>query len=292
MTRTITAMFDSRSEAESARSNLSASNIDANRVRIIDKSSASQAEPGGEGGGFWSTLKDAFMPDEDRYSYEEGVRRGGYLLCAQVEENQADEAIRILNQSNSVDFEQREQEWRKEGWSAYEGRGSTGFQAEERSQQVEEEHIPLVEEQLKVGKREISRGGARVRSYIEETPVHDQVTLREEHVDIERRPVNETLSTRDLNESDLLRERNVEMTEMSEEAVVAKEARVKEEVVVRKTAEEHVENIDDTVRRTEVEIDEGTRGAEHRSAFSSLDQNRQAPDPARQSPEGTTGDRR
>jgi hypothetical protein len=60
------------------------------------------------------------------------------------------------------------------------------------------------------------------------------------------------------------------MTETAEEAVVAKEARVKEELVVRKTAEEHVENIDDTVRRTEVDVDEGSRGSQDRSAFGSF----------------------
>lgn len=279
MTRTITAMFDSRAEAESARTSLSESNIDVSKVNIIDKNS-SQGGEGTEGSGFWATLKDAFMPDEDRYSYEEGVRRGGYLLCAQVNESQADEAIRILDQSNSVDFNQREQEWKSEGWSAYEGRRPSGFEAHNRGQQVQEEHIPLVEEELKVGKREVSRGGARVRSYVKETPVHEQVSLKEEHVTVERRPVNETLTTRDLNESDLLRERNVEMTEMSEEAVVAKEARVKEEVVVQKTADQHVEDVDDTVRRTEVEIDENTGGSDRRSAFSSLDGNREGTDPA------------
>jgi uncharacterized protein (TIGR02271 family) len=287
MTRTITAMFDSRAEAESARTSLSASNIEANRVKIIDKNS-SQGREGTEGGGFWATLKDAFMPDEDRYSYEEAVRRGGYLLCAQVDESQADEAIRILDQSNSVDFNQREQEWKSEGWTAYDGKRPAEFETQNRSQQVQEEHIPLVEEELKVGKREVSRGGARVRSYVEETPVHEQVALREEHVSVERRPVNEKLTSRDLNDSDLLRERDVEMTEMSEEAVVGKEARVKEEVVIRKTAEEHVEKIDDTVRRTEVEIDEGAGGPENRSAFSSLEQDRPAPDPVSRQPHEET----
>jgi stress response protein YsnF len=116
----------------------------------------------------------------------------------------------------------------------------------------------------------VNRGGARVRSYVKEVPVHEQVTLREEHVSVERRPVTDTLSAGKLDTTDAFQERNIEMTETAEEAVVAKEARVKEELVVRKTAEEHVENIDDTVRRTEVDIDEGLRGSEDRSAFGSF----------------------
>ena len=317
MSRTVTAMFDSRPEAEAAKARLNSSNIDADRVRIIDKSSTSSnsysSTSGGEGQGFWSSLKDMFVPDEDRHSYAEGIDRGGFLLCAEVDEDEADQAVRLLEESNSVDFEQREQSWRSEGWSGqYSGAtaggfagttaastgsnptgsqsfggqttgttgqsfgsqttGTTGqsFGTTDRSTTVDEERIPIVEEELRVGKREVSRGGARVRSYVKEVPVHEQVTLREEHVSVERRPVTDTLRAGDLNTADAFQERNIEMTETAEEAVVAKEARVEEELVVRKTAEEHVENIDDTVRRTEVDIDEGLRGSEDRSAFGSF----------------------
>jgi len=321
MSRTVTAMFDSRSEAEEARQRLSTSNIDADSVRIIDKStsgssSSSGSSTGGgqEDQGFWASLKDMFVPDEDRHAYGEGISRGGFLLTAEVDEDQADEACRILEQSNSVDFDDREAGWRKEGWSGYSagagtgafaGAGATGFGTDadegqsrmgtsaamtdsftgstgantgqsfagttgERSSTVAEERIPIVEEQLRVGKREVSRGGARVRSYVREVPVHEQVNLREEHVSVERRPITGETGAAGLG-ADAFQERNIEMTEMSEEAVVAKEAVAREELVVRKTAEEHVESIDDTVRRTEVDVDEGLRqGSEDRSAFGSF----------------------
>jgi len=269
MSRTITAMFDSRSEAEAARDQLTRSNIHADNVRIVDQSSASSGGTGGGSnadGGFWSSLKDAFMPDEDRYAYQEGISRGGYLLYANVDENQADEACRILDTTGSIDFDQRQEEWRSNGWSGYnaeqhgrtQGLGRT--QTAAGSREVEEEHIPIVEEQLRVGKREVERGGARVRSYIQETPVHEQVNLREEHVSVERRPVDRTLERGELDRAgDMLQERSIEMTERAEEAVVGKEARVREELVVKKTATERTEQIDDTVRHTEVEVDEGLR---------------------------------
>jgi len=265
-------MFDSRDEAEAARTRLVQSSIDADNVRIIDKSSSSSSASGASGHmqgtthgqGFWASIKEAFMSDEDRAGYEEGLRRGGYLLCAQVDEGRADEAIRILEQSNSIDFDQRQQQWRSEGWAGYTG----GTQARATgATTVEEGHIPVVEEQLIVGKRELERGGARVRSYVREVPVHEQVSLREEHVSIERRPVDERVSSQALNSGDLLRERTVEMHERAEEAVVAKEARVTEELVVRKTAEERVENIDETVRRTEVDVEGTGAGTGERSAF-------------------------
>lgn len=114
-----------------------------------------------------------------------------------------------------------------------------------------EESIPVVEEKLVVGKRLVEQGGVRVRSRVVEKPVRESVSLRDEEIDIERRPVNERVD----NPAALFKERDIRMTETDEEAVVGKEARVKEEVVVRKDADQHVEDVSDTVRKTEVEVD-------------------------------------
>ena len=275
MSRTITAFFDSRSEAEAARQRLTQSRIDADNVRIVDQSST--ATSGSHEQGLWASIKEAFMPAEDSHAYEEGMRRGGFLVCASVDEDEADEAVRLLDEASSVDFDERQNEWRNDGWQGFTGMTDTGVPSGagmgasgygvaasagagmgiDTDRTLAEERIPIVEEELKVGKREVTRGGARVRSYVREVPVHESISLREEHVSVERRPVDETLRAGDLDARDLLRDREIEMTETAEEAVVAKDARVVEEVVVRKTADQHVENIDDTVRRTEVEVDEG-----------------------------------
>src|SRR5687768_5183094 len=116
MSRTVTAMFDSRSQAEAARERLTQSRIDADDVRIVDQSTSSTSggTDTGEGQGLWSAIKSAFIPPEDSHSYEEGMRRGGYLLCARVDEDCADEAIRILDESDSVDLDERENSWRSE----------------------------------------------------------------------------------------------------------------------------------------------------------------------------------
>lgn len=276
MSRTVTALYDTREEAEAARQRLSAA-VDVESVRIIDNDSAD----GGQGRGS-SSLRNLNLTNDDRHAFGEGLRRGGVMLCAEVDSDEdTDKIIAILEETPSVDLDDRQQSWRSEGWAPYDGsseatRSSGAYQGQatafggDNRNVVEEERIPIVEEELKVGKREVARGGARVRSYITETPVHEQVSLREEHVSIERRPVNETLARGSDFDSDLLRERTVEMTETAEEAVVAKEARVREELVVKKTAEERVEQIDDTIRRTEVEVDESLRGAGDRPAFGGL----------------------
>jgi uncharacterized protein (TIGR02271 family) len=115
-----------------------------------------------------------------------------------------------------------------------------------------EQRIPLAEEQLRVGKREVGSGNVRVRSYVVERPVEEQVALHQESVNVERRPVDRPVSEAD----DPFRERTVEVAARSEEAVVGKDTRVREEVVVRKDASDRTETVKDTVRRTEVEVDD------------------------------------
>lgn len=114
-----------------------------------------------------------------------------------------------------------------------------------------EERIPVVEEELAVGKRMVERGHVRVRSRVVEKPVSEQVRLREERVDVERRPVNAPVADADR----LLRDRDVEFTERGEEAVIGKRARVTEEVIVHKDVGERTENVQDTVRHTQVDVD-------------------------------------
>ena len=269
MTRTITALFDDRADAEAAKNRLSAAHVDTGHVSIHDKTSPGFHATGRsttQDVGMWSSIKNAFLPDEDRHTYEEGVRRGGFLLTADVGEEHVDEVVRVLEEADTVDIDDRAQQWRSSGWDyapetgtgAGVSTGVSGYMAgtDDRRTDVQgEQSIPIVEEQLVVGKREVDRGGARVRSYVTEVPVHEQVRLRDERIDVQRRAVDRPITEAD----DAFRERTIDVTATGEEAVVGKTARVVEEVVVSKTASERVEEIDDTVRRTDVEID-GERG--------------------------------
>jgi uncharacterized protein (TIGR02271 family) len=115
-----------------------------------------------------------------------------------------------------------------------------------------EARLPVVEEELRVGKQAVETGGARVTSRVEETPVEEQVPLREERVEVERRPADRPVSEADLA---ALQEGTVEVRERREEPVVEKEARVTGEVGIRKEAEERTERVQDTVRRTDVDIE-------------------------------------
>lgn len=117
---------------------------------------------------------------------------------------------------------------------------------------VAEQRIPVIEESLQVGKREVERGGVRVETKVVEREVNEQVNLREEHVHVERKAVDRPVAPGDLT---AFREGTIEMTEHAEEAVVAKKARVVEEVVIGKEVSQKTQQIHETLRHTEVSVD-------------------------------------
>jgi uncharacterized protein (TIGR02271 family) len=274
-TRTITAIYDSEADANQARQRLVQTGLAEDDVRIVSQSltrSDVSTDTRDDDKSMWESIKDFFVgDDDDRSIYSESVRRGGYLLTARVDDRYGDEAITQLEETNAIDLDARAEQWRNEGWTGTSMQSdmasldttsvtSDTVTADSRAGDAlrsdEEQAIPIVREQLRVGKREVDRGSVRIRSYIVEEPVREDVTLREERVEVERRPVADL----DVNAAGatLLRDQTIEVSERGEEAVVAKEAVVTEEVVVRKTADERVETVDETLRHTEVDVDDTT----------------------------------
>jgi uncharacterized protein (TIGR02271 family) len=201
-----------------------------------------------------------FENDNDRtYAnhYAEAWRRGHHIVVADVESAQADRAVEIMNRYGTVDLDRRTEYWKTTGYTGSYDQSAAAYTPEQRSRELESygktqtEAIPVVQEELAVGKQVVRRGGVRIHSYVQERPVTEHVQLREERVNVERRPVN-----RAADESDLaFKERTIDVTGQGEEAVVGKRARVVEEVVVGKQVEEHDEAVTDTIRRKDVEVE-------------------------------------
>ena len=271
--RTITAFFDTRSDAEEAVSRLQTADIAPESIRLIPGTERDMDAPSSDvGTGLLDSLRDLFLPDEDRYTYAEGLRRGGYLVSVNATDAEYEQVLDILDDEGTIDIDERAESWRAEGWSETSSAvarpggtvnlsadpGTTGARLGVGSGTSAdrtaggEEVIPVAEERLHVGKREVDHGRVRVRSYVVETPVSEQVSLREERVAVERRPVDRDIGSTE----DAFRERTIEMEERSEEAVVSKEARVKEELVVKKEVEQRTETVSDTVRSTKVEVED------------------------------------
>lgn len=266
--RTLTAMYDTEGAARSARDGLLKLGIprDAIHIRAGSSSAAGATAPAGstatEDRGFWAELKDLFVTEEDSHTYDEGVRRGGHLVTVRVGEDMADRAEDVLEKADPVDIDSRAESWRQSGWTGHQGAaaGATGERAG--GLREGEERLQVAEEELRVGKRAVQRGGVRVRSYVTERPVEEQVSLRQEHVHLERRPVDGGVAKPG---DAVFEERTIEATERGEEAVVDKQARVKEEVAIRKDADTRTETVRDSVREQHVEVEDDRTGGTART---------------------------
>lgn len=125
---------------------------------------------------------------------------------------------------------------------------------------VDEERIPIVEEQIVIGKRADVGRTINVRTNVVSDRVAEDVTLHEERVTIEHNPINRELSSSEA-EAMLIDGKTVTMTERNEEVVVGKKAVVTDEVVIRKEGHDRTEHVEETVRRTEVDVDGDMEGA-------------------------------
>jgi stress response protein YsnF len=137
-----------------------------------------------------------------------------------------------------------------------------GEQASERSpadlsvEPIQEPSARTREEELLVATDEARRGGVRVRSFVHDRPAEESVLLREESIEVERRGCERELDEAELEAGGLFRERVFEIAEMREEPVVTKVAVVREELIVRKRVRERAETVRETVRHTEVAVEE------------------------------------
>jgi uncharacterized protein (TIGR02271 family) len=164
--------------------------------------------------------------EDDARSYAKAVRGGKTLVAARTPENKAERVVAIMERYETA------------------GEGS----------QEQGETVQEVEEELSIGKRKVATGGVRVTSSVSETPVEETVTLREEQVAAKRKPADRRLSPEEAEAA--FQEKTVEVLGTSEEAEVSKTARVTGEVALGKQVEEREETVKDTVRRTEVEVEE------------------------------------
>lgn len=274
--QTITAMFDKRSDAIDAQQQLLALGLTASQVKLLPDTEVTPSTTAGsyntpQDEGFWASLKDFFMPEEDRHSYAEGIRRGGTMVSVTTDDVHSVKAMDILEQRGSIDLDERESSWRKEGWGGYQAASTTnsavaaapsvalsGGSAASGSLSssaaaTDKDYIPVVEENLRVGKRATESGRVRLRSYVVETPVNEQVSLHSESVHVDRRPVDRPVTAAD---EALFADKTIEAVAHSEEAVVSKDVRVKEEIGIQKHASDRVETVSDTVRHTEVEVED------------------------------------
>ena len=304
MQHTLVAVFDNRSDAQSAMDELLASGFTRDNVYVSSADLTGQAGTSsyasstidtttttgttheeGIGASIKHFFENLFGADNDEHvtRYSTAVSGGQHVLTLTTSsEPEVEQAADIIERFGPVDIDERHDlagNAASLGTSAYQpgtssssmaaGSMQSGTQSGNLSgnlsdartdslqrdtsidQTTGKAKIPVVQEDVQVGKRLVERGGVRVFSRVVETPVNETVNLREEHVNVERRPVDKPINPADVG---AFKDKTIELRETAEEAVVQKTARVVEEVVVGKEVSQRQQQVQDTVRRTEVDV--------------------------------------
>jgi uncharacterized protein (TIGR02271 family) len=241
----IVAVYDKAAKAKEAARALESSGFAAGDISVLNRDSLTDAEV--HEAGLWRRLFGRNVGDHESAVYGRTIESGGAVLTLRTADTEVPRAMKILDVHNPVDVNPRAA---SPGVAPPPAKAAVTPPATS-ARLTKEEVIRLAEEQLEVGKRQIETGRARIRRFVTEKPVEAQVTLHEEHAELVRRAVSDPSLVRDVDWSD----KTIEVTEMSEQAVVTKTARVAEEVLIRREGSDHVETVRDTVRRQQVELE-------------------------------------
>jgi len=255
---TIVAVYDTAAHAQSAVSDLRAANVPESAISVQAGSSGmsgtTSATPVREQG-FWASLFGG-EPDHDASVYDRSVQGGSSVVTVKVPDEHVTRVTQILETHHPIDIDERANSYGLSQTTTtampLAAPATSARPATMQATKNEGGAIQLAEEQLVVGKRLVNRGGTRIRRFVVETPVEEQVTLHDEKVSIERHPVTDGRPVTNADFTDKV----IEETATTEEVVVGKTARVVEEISLRKEAVDRTETVRDTVRKEQVEVEQ------------------------------------
>jgi uncharacterized protein (TIGR02271 family) len=276
MSQQVVGFFDTYAQAQKVAAELWAAGFSKNSVHVFGRDAAagtttSEATASHDDESLWQRIKAffGFADEKEQAVYCEAYRRGHVAVAVDTQsEAETSRVAEVMRRNGAIDLESQSQRWRAEGWTPRASRSqqNAAAQAPARPQPRADQAtrtdqaaraanaegvIPVVKEELQVGKRTVETGGVRVFSRVQQRPVTEELELRQEHIEVERRPVNRPANPGEK----AFEERAIEVKEIREEPVVKKDARVVEEVVVKKGVETHKETVKDTVRDTEVKVE-------------------------------------
>ena len=253
--QTIVAVYDTPAHAELAVQDLLQAGIPDSAIHRHAQegsyagTSTAPAPRSTEGTGFWSSLFGG-EPDHDTTVYDRSVSSGSAAVTVKVADAHVEKVTQILEQHNPIDIDERAGSYGLSQTTTTRSPLAAAAPVAAATTATDGGKIQLSEETLAVGKRVLNRGTTRIRRFVVETPVEEEIRLRDEKVTIERRPVTDGRAVPNASFTD----KTIELTESAEEAVVSKTARVKEEIDLKKVATERTEPVRDTVRREDVEV--------------------------------------
>jgi uncharacterized protein (TIGR02271 family) len=242
----IVAVYDNLGKARDAQRALEASGFPNRDISALDANSAKETEL--HDAGWWGRIFGREVTSQESGIYGRAIANGGSVLTLRTSDTQLPQAMRILDGYRPLNVNER-----SSGEMSVALSTNPTFVPASVSTKVaaQEEVLRLTEEQIDIGKREVETGKARIRRFVTEKPVESQITLHEEHADIERRAVTDPTLAKEVDWAD----KTIEVTETGEEVVVTKSSRVVEEVIIHKKGSDSVQFIRDRVRRQEVEFE-------------------------------------
>jgi len=278
----LVAIFESRDAAENARQELIRQGFGADQLEVTGADSFATDVASGNaglsghhhdasGGGIGGFFRRLFGAEEhhDREYYSRHMQGNRCAVVVHATGDQADRASDILNRSGAIEVQDESDYTEGSGFTERSDYADRSNFAGDRRTDIRDDvhdHLPVVEEEINVGKRPVQRGGVRVYSQVNEQPVEKTVNLREERVRVDRRPVDREATEADIAAAD---RGVIEVNETVEEPVVEKRARVVEEVHVKKDVNQRAETVRDTVRRSDVRVED----AAGRRDFGAADDN-------------------
>jgi uncharacterized protein (TIGR02271 family) len=262
---TVVAVFDTAAHAEAAIKALKAGGFADADISLFDdarlKSGKAAIAAGVQEAGLWHRLFGRDVHQHEAAVYGQTIEEGGVVVSARVLDSEVAHAIAILDLHRPVDVHDRAL---TSGIAPADHVAAVEKKLDAvplaPAQQVavspklaaaNDEVLRLAEEQLQVGKQMVETGRTRVRRFVTERDASADVNLHEEHAEVLRRAVTDPKFVGNIDWAD----REIEMVESAEHALVNKTARVVEEVSLKKIGTDHVETVHDKLRRQQVEIE-------------------------------------
>jgi uncharacterized protein (TIGR02271 family) len=263
MQRAVTAIYRTFEVADLVRRELEQLGIAGHNITVLpDGGTASGSAFGTAADGDWSDrLYRLGLPEEDARTYQQALQNGDYVVSVEVDDDADLSRIQAIMRrpEDAYDLDELDTRYRDADdvtprqQAAYVDASSTDQMGGDLDR---DGTVKVVEERLDIGKQVVDRGAVRVRSYVREVPVEADVELRSTRVYVERRPVDRAVSPGDIP----MDEQVLEARERVEEPVITREARVVEEIGLRQETDVQRQHVQDTVRKTEVEIEDERTG--------------------------------
>ena len=269
---TLVAAFDNNEHAMAAVNGLKAGGFHRDDISILDQARLAQNKAGGpKSMGLWQRL---FGDDISRYEatvYGDTIREGGVVVSVRVPREQVAHAAGIMDLHHPINVHDRAVTTGIAPEAHVEAAKAQALMPLAPKQdvavtpklaEIHQDAMRLAEEHLEVGKKLVETGRTRVRRFTTEQEVEQDVTLHEEHADVLRKAVSQPASISEVDWSD----KEIEVAETKEEALVKKTARVVEEISLRTKGDDHVETIHEKLRRQQAEVERIDAGGKPRRA--------------------------